>query len=88
MNRDIVPWQLLIVQLSGKVAAKLANTTIYKQMNDSLAEPFSLDLDQFVDKGERILIISFRFESHYQKYDRIFQAITMDVTSYRDLFSR
>ena len=43
--------QLLIVQLSGKVAAKLANTTIYKQMNDSLAEPFSMDLDQFVDKG-------------------------------------
>ena len=57
MNRDIVPLQLLIVQLSGKVAAKLANTTIYKQMNDSLAEPFSLDLDQFVDKGERILRI-------------------------------
>ena len=67
MNRDIVPWQLLIVQLSGKVAAKLANTTIYKQMNDSLAEPFSLDLDQFVDKGERILRISFRFESHIIK---------------------
>ena len=88
MNCDIVPLQLLIVQLSGKVAAKLANTTIYKQMNDSLTEPFSLDLDQFVDKGERILRISFRFESHYQKYDRILQAITMDVTSYRDLFSR
>ena len=67
MNRDIVPLQLLIVQLSGKVAAKLANTTIYKQMNDSLAEPFSLDLDQFVDKGERILRISFRFESHITK---------------------
>ena len=44
--------QVLIVQLSGKVASKLTNTTIYKQMNDSFADkPFVINFDEFVDKG-------------------------------------